>query len=338
MIAGLLLLRHLDMGRAGGSSFDDGWSALDVRSSGDVVLAGSAGRGGLDHDGTTISSGNADNETVLLGISIGTGSLACLERIGTSEEDITGDVAVNGTDDRMVVGGFDGTLTRGTSSITSTGTDGYLWLIDGSTTADSDGDDVPDELDNCPSTSNPVQLDTDGDDEDACDPDDDEDGVTDNNGDLCPRDGAVGWVSTQDLLDPSNSTDWGPGWVSGSWTWTDIDNDGVPNAVDHVSRTSYPPPRPTWVVSPENDLDLDGCRDVDEDTDDDQDGFVDALDTWPNSRRHLNRLDVDGCSDDDFDGFNQIDDCPQVAGSSTTDAIGCPDEDGMAGPMIRTPS
>ena len=334
VIAGLSSSGTWTWAELGGSSFDDGWSALDVRSSGDVVLAGSAGRGGLTYDGTTISSGNADNDTVLLGISIGTGSLAWSERIGTSEEDITGDVAVNGTDDLMVVGGFDGTLTRGTSSITSTGTDGYLWLIDGSTTADSDGDDVPDELDNCPSTSNPVQLDTDGDGlGDACDPDDDEDGVTDNNGDLCPRDGAVGWASTQDLLDPSNSTDWDRDGCRDADEDPDIDNDGVPNAVDRCPRTSYPPPRPTWVSSPENDLDLDGCRDVDEDTDDDQDGFVDALDTCPTVVGTSNRLDVDGCPDDDFDGFaNQIDDCPQVAGSSTTDAIGCPDEDGDGWP------
>lgn len=51
---------------------------------------------------------------------------------------------------------------------------------------DSDGDGVPDQNDNCPTTSNPDQLDTDNDGAgDACDADDDNDGVADGS-DNCP--------------------------------------------------------------------------------------------------------------------------------------------------------
>ena len=46
--------------------------------------------------------------------------------------------------------------------------------------ADADGDAVPDPIDNCPAVANPDQLDTDGDTQgDACDTDDDDDGLTD---------------------------------------------------------------------------------------------------------------------------------------------------------------
>ena len=55
--------------------------------------------------------------------------------------------------------------------------------------ADDDEDEVPDSVDNCPSDSNPDQLDTDNDGAgDVCDPDDDNDGVLDGD-DECPLQG-----------------------------------------------------------------------------------------------------------------------------------------------------
>ncbi|MBA2734138.1 MAG: thrombospondin type 3 repeat-containing protein [Acidobacteria bacterium] len=51
---------------------------------------------------------------------------------------------------------------------------------------DADGDDIPDSTDNCPTTFNPDQLDTDADGAgNACDADDDNDGVLDTV-DNCP--------------------------------------------------------------------------------------------------------------------------------------------------------
>ena len=61
-----------------------------------------------------------------------------------------------------------------------------MFDVTGSAPVDSDGDGVPDNTDNCPTTANTDQTDTDGDgDGDACDTDDDDDGVADGS-DNCP--------------------------------------------------------------------------------------------------------------------------------------------------------
>lgn len=55
---------------------------------------------------------------------------------------------------------------------------GNRWGVD--FLADTDGDEIPDHEDNCPTTENPEQTDTDGDETgDACDDDDDGDGLSD---------------------------------------------------------------------------------------------------------------------------------------------------------------
>ncbi len=85
--------------------------------------------------------------------------------------------------------------------------------------ADDDNDGVLDQLDNCPLTSNPDQANSDGDaDGDACDVDDDNDGIIDEF-DNCPFD-----VN----LDQADSDSDGAGDVCDA----DVDGDGVPNDLD----------------------------------------------------------------------------------------------------------
>ena len=49
----------------------------------------------------------------------------------------------------------------------------------------------------------------------------------------------------------------------------------------NVITPPYSPPRPTWVSNSTNDIDGDGCRDLDEDLNDDGDAYPDAEDTCP---------------------------------------------------------
>ncbi len=85
------------------------------------------------------------------------------------------------------------------------------------TNADNDGDGVPDSQDNCPSISNPDQLNSDGKDDggDACDSDDDDDLMPDI------------W-EVENGLDPLDPTD----------TDEDIDNDGVANYLEYLAGTA----------------------------------------------------------------------------------------------------
>jgi len=63
-----------------------------------------------------------------------------------------------------------------------------------------------------------------------------------------------------------------------------------------------------------------GCPDTDED------GWSDGLDAFSNDERFWS--DADGDGHPDQNGTNMTDDCPEVAGSSSGDLIGCPDADG----------
>jgi hypothetical protein len=105
--------------------------------------------------------------------------------------------------------------------------------------ADSDSDGVPDYRDNCPSTSNGDQLDTDNDGAgDACDSDDDNDGVIDSM-DAFPR-------------DPNESVDTdGDGF--GNNADTDDDNDGIADVSDNCRLHANPD---------QADFDLDGIGDA----------------------------------------------------------------------------
>jgi hypothetical protein len=124
--------------------------------------------------------------------------------------------------------------------------------------ADDDNDGVPDATDNCPLTGNPSQLDTDNDGiGDVCDTDTDGDGVPDAS-DNCP------------LVSNASQTDT-DGDGQGDACDNDDDGDGIPDASDNCPFTNNPSTTDT-----DGDGQGDAC-----DTDDDNDGTPDAADCAP---------------------------------------------------------
>ncbi len=135
-------------------------------------------------------------------------------------------------------------------------------------TGDSDGDGVPDDIDNCPEISNPAQLDDDG------------DGVG-NICDDCPDD---------PLKDE-------PGLCGCGTPDTDSDSDGTLDCLDGC------PLDPEKI-----DPGICGCGVPDSDTDSDGDGFVDCIDAFPDDPAEWEDSDQDGIGDnadpdDDNDGM-----------------------------------
>ena len=62
----------------------------------------------------------------------------------------------------VAFGSFQSTINKGTQSITSGwGLDLVIWSLDPINNADKDNDGVNDLEDNCPNTSNPLQIDSD---------------------------------------------------------------------------------------------------------------------------------------------------------------------------------
>lgn len=129
-------------------------------------------------------------------------------------------------------------------------------VIPAPTALDTDGDGIPDTTDNCPAIVNTAQTNTDGnpfpDPGDACDTDDDDDGVLDVD-DLFPLD--VNEHSDTDGDGIGNNAD------------TDDDNDGIDDATEDASGAS-------------TDHDGDGILNR-EDTDSDGDGYLDSVDLDP---------------------------------------------------------
>lgn len=176
---------------------------------------------------------------------------------------------------------------------------------------DGDGDGVLDSVDNCPTTPNTDQLDSDGDGQgNACDSDDDNDGVPDG-GDNCPI------VANPNQLD----TD-GDG--QGDACDSDDDGDGVPDGGDNCPIVANPDQLDTDGDGQGNACDNDD--DGDGVPDDDGNGGGDNCPLVPNP----DQADSDGdgvgdaCeTDDDNDGVPDVDDnCPTVSNPDQTDSDG----------------
>jgi len=225
---------------------------------------------------------------------------------------------------------------------------------------DDDNDTVLDEYDNCPTGDKgwnsvlALDYDLDGCADATEDDDDDNDGIIDST-DICPV-GEKDWWSRA-----SNDYD-GDGCRDESEDLDD-DNDGICDAgnedatctISSMSTDLCPISSLEFDSNPMTDNDGDGCEDATEDSDDDNDGYPDDIDDCPlESGSSFN--DLTGCLDTDYDGYTDSQDafpldtsqwadtdndgygdevrgtdgdyCPNIAGTSTKDRIGCIDSDG----------
>ena len=168
---------------------------------------------------------------------------------------------------------------------------------------DTDGDKLPDAIDNCDSVSNKSQKDTDKDGKgDACDTDDDNDGVLDTK-DNCPL------IKNASQADADKDG-------KGDACETDDDNDGVADAADDCPKAAD---------SEQFDMDGDGKGDA---CDDDIDGdeLLNAADNCPDVVNE-DQVDTDNdgqgdACDDDIDGdgvLNEVDNCPDAANTDQSD-------------------
>ena len=228
--------------------------------------------------------------------------------------------------------------------------------------SDDDNDLIPDNQDQCMKGqldwSSTMLNDYDG---DGCldsseDMDDDNDAVVDAS-DLCST-GDLDWTSTA-------MTDYDSDGCRDSMEDVDDDNDRICDANELSNSWACSPSSASTDLCPQstlgffsnnqNDVDADGCEDATEDSDDDNDGFTDDVDSCPLNAGTSSLGSVLGCSDFDADGYAdsidvfpteatqwldvdgdgygdnsegfQGDGCVEVTGESTEDFFGCPDAD-----------
>jgi hypothetical protein len=205
--------------------------------------------------------------------------------------------------------------------------------------SDDDGDAHPKRTDNCEFVSNPDQANHDQDAYgNACDDDDDNDGLHDEQDSVCPLSVPLGFIST-----PLTDHD-GDGCADESEDLDD-DNDGFSDLLEAESGCEKGVTN--WSAGDASfDRDADGCHDEFEDQDDDGDGYVDAEDDFCSGPASVvyqpstwTDYDHDGCHDDedldiDNDGVpNDADTCGRSqfgwlsTASDDHDADGCRDLD-----------
>ena len=306
---------------AGSSSSTERAYAVEVDSNGEIMVGGMV-VGSADF-GIHYATSNGGLDLYMAKLDAN-GNWDWVETLGSTSDDLFADITVNSTGIPTVFGSFQSTINKGSQSVTSAaGLDLVIWSVDPINNADADNDGVNDLNDNCPNKNNPLQIDSDLDGAgDECDIDDDNDGITDNSGDDCPRGGAWNWTS-------DSSTDFDNDGCKDSSEDLDDDNDGVEDG-DDGCLSSYVPPRNWWTSDSSNDLDGDGCRDADEDSDDDGDGFDDSVDDCNKISGTSTLGSYTGCVDTDGDGFADLEDsCPNDAGNSSSGGLlACPDTDG----------
>ena len=227
-------------------------------------------------------------------------------------------------DGSLLAGGdFSGTVWFGNTPKSSSESDIFVWKFQ----HDKDGDGVPDYNDNCLNIQNLNQTNYDSDRKgDACDSDDDNDGLHDVLDDC--QFGFKNWNQSNLSLDYDSDG------CNDIEEDDDDDNDGILDLDDNCPMGIL-----DWIVDSSTDLDGDGCRDSDEDMDDDGDSVLDLDDNCqylvnPLQEDYENDGLGDVCdSDDDGDGINDpLDDCTQGAINWTSefqtdkDGDGCEDE------------
>jgi len=216
-------------------------------------------------------------------------------------------------------------------------------------TDDTDGDGIPDALDNCPFTPNRAQTDTDGDGVgdacdncptipnasqidtngngigDPCDPDLDGDGIPDKHADLTPMTAAEGGDNCPNIPNADQKISF-PATANGLGDACnkDIDGDGVPNQVDDCP----------YIPDPAQNLAKTGAPGCDFDTD--LDGISDSYDNCkyvPNpDQSDINHNGIGDACDPDMDGdgvmnkddprLHMNDNCPKVYNPDQKDSDG----------------
>lgn len=169
-----------------------------------------------------------------------------------------------------------------------------LYPLDNSRAGDADNDGVDRIFDNCPTTSNPTQLNTDGDTQgDDCDVDDDNDGVAD--------------ASDKFPLTPAASSDSDNDGFPGSWNSS---CDATCHASSGLTLDNCPTTSNPTQANNDDDTQGDAC-----DTDDDNDGVSDTYDSFP--------LDNTQAGDYDSDGIDGVgDNCPSTSNADQLNTDG----------------